>query len=122
MSRFRELSQRVAKQNKEVYLFSQDTPEGIAGMIIEEAEELRKELLQIFVTGQAWKLAGEIGDILYLLIRMGQLSGIDPLDALELKIDRNYEKYAGEIDKGEARRKWETKGGDDRFIEETNHP
>ena len=121
MTRFKELSQRVIKQNEEILLFSQDTPEGIAEMIIEEAEELREELAQIFVTGQVWKLAGEIGDVLYLLIRMGELSEIDPLDALELKIDRNYEKYVGQTDKLEARRKWSEQGGDDEFIERTNH-
>jgi len=106
---------RVIRQNEEIDIFRRDVPEYIAEMILEEAQELVCEFKEAMVTGCAWKLAGEMGDIIYLLIRLSDLTVISLSDALELKIARNKEKYGGQTDQAVAKREWKTKGGDEEF-------
>ena len=110
------LSEIIQEQNGEIPLFKRDTPESVAQMLLEEAQELVDELNEAYVTGCVWKLAGEMGDVLYLLIRLSGMTGIDLCEATELKYKRNIDKYGGQTDQQQARDEWKAKGGDEKFI------
>lgn len=111
------IRREIERQNTTTPLFTEDTPERVAQMIIEEAQELKEELIEAMITADLAKVAGEMGDILYLLIKLEQLTGIDVIKAAQFKIDRNEEKYGGVTDRAEARKSWEAKGGDAAWME-----
>jgi NTP pyrophosphatase (non-canonical NTP hydrolase) len=68
--------------------------EGVAQMIQEEAEELVEAIALYDVLDRGpYEVVSEIGDILYLTLRLCSEMGIDPGDALELKLLRNSVKY-----------------------------
>lgn len=110
------ISEEIIKQNKEIELFEDDTILSVAQMILNEALELVEAVEIGFVTDDLTSVALECADVLYLLIRVFDMLGIDER-VVEIKIKRNYEKFAGQIDKEEARRKWKEKGGDEVFME-----
>ena len=113
----RSIRREIEIQNRETPLFTEDTPESVARMIAEEAEELKHELAEAMVTADLSKVAGEMGDVLYLLIKLEQLTGIDIIKAAKFKIDRNEAKYGGATDRREARDAWEQSGGDNAWME-----
>lgn len=115
--RLNTLRAQVIRQNEETPLFTQDSPESVARMIAEEAQELVEEITEAMVTASVEKVAGEMGDILYLLIKLEAMTGIDLLQATQFKVDRNEDKYGGATDRKRARDAWEQSGGDNAWIE-----
>ncbi len=111
------IRREIVRQNNETPLFTEDTPESVARMIAEESQELVQEIAHAMVTADLAKVAGEMGDVLYLLIKLEQLTGIDIIKAAQFKIDRNEDKYAGATDRKQAREAWEKSGGDEAWIE-----
>jgi NTP pyrophosphatase (non-canonical NTP hydrolase) len=71
-----------------------DDPVVVAKFIREEAGELVEEIEQ---EKPAIAVASEIGDVLYLTLRLCAQLGIDPRDALEMKIVRNSIKYPDSV-------------------------
>lgn len=116
MSHLESLRDRVIAQNQRNELFRQDTPDSVARMIAEEAQELAEEVAEAFITDNAWKVAGEIGDLIYLLIKLEQMLGIDLLEACEFKYERNEAKYGKAKDRATAKSDWKKSGGDVAWI------
>ena len=111
------LTKEVISQNNEIPLFREtDSPENTAGMILEEAQELVKEMKEAFVTDDLTKVAGELGDVLYLALKLCDSLGLNADDVVRIKIARNGFKYKNQTDKETARREWEMIDGDDWFF------
>ena len=108
-------------QNKEIELFNDDDIYSIVQMILDEAQELAEATENAFLTDDLTAVALEAADVTYLLIRLFDKLGIDE-KAVEIKIDRNYQKYSGFTDKDVAKEAWKKRGGDkvwlDKFIED----
>lgn len=115
----RTLTQQVAEQNDAVPLF-RDTDDAffIASMITEEAQELVDELEAASVTDDLTQVAGEVGDVLYLALKMCHTLGLNPDEVIAMKIKRNAEKYGGHRDRATAKREWAEKGGDAIFYQQ----
>ncbi len=120
-----EVSTYIHEQNQNRKLWAEtDTPEHIARMLDDEATELQEALKEAYITGDAFSVASEIGDVLYLVYRLCDLIGINPEQAVEMKITRNGYKYNDHITSngrtGDEARKiskevWEKMGGDKMF-------
>ena len=106
-----ETIRRVLKQNEEIEIFSNDDPLKIAQMILNESQELVEAVEMAFLNDDLTEVASECADVLYLLIRMFNLIGLDE-KAIHIKIDRNYDKYLGQPDSKTAKEEWAKKGGD----------
>lgn len=84
----------INQQNEKRKLWEDnDDPEQLAGMLIEEAQELQEAIQEALVTGDVFSVASEIGDLQYLIIKLCSMIGIDPMQATEMKIFRNERKY-----------------------------
>lgn len=112
------MKELVIKQNEEIEIFRNGSPDEVAKMIYEEAVELLEAVETAYLTDDLTSIVSEAGDVYYLLIRLSSMLGIDLEDALEVKIKRNHLKYFGQTDKAEARRLWEEQGGDHKFFDE----
>lgn len=110
------LSHKIIKQNKEIALFRDNTILSIAQMILCEAQELVEATENGFLTDDLTAVISESSDCLYLLIRLFDLLGIDER-AVDIKIERNYQKYFNQNSVEEARDNWKAKGGDKVFFE-----
>jgi phosphoribosyl-ATP pyrophosphohydrolase len=106
----------ILKQNQEIELFNNDDILAIAQMILCEAQELLEATENAFLTDDLTSLALECADVIYLLIRLFDKLGIDER-AVEMTIDRNYQKYKNQNSVSEARENWKANGGDKVFIE-----
>jgi NTP pyrophosphatase (non-canonical NTP hydrolase) len=103
-----------------------DSPETLIKQIVEEALELEKSAREFESTQNAeYHLVGEIGDVLYLTLKLCDELGIRPEDALELKLLRNSVKYPDHLqsngwDYRKARETsqslWQNLGGDNAFF------
>jgi phosphoribosyl-ATP pyrophosphohydrolase len=111
------IAPQVVEQNKEIELFNDDTALSVAQMIVCEALELVESIENAYLTDDLTLVAGEAGDCLYLLIRLFDLIGLDE-KAVEMKLERNWEKYFGQLSRDEARAKWKEMGGDCKFFED----
>lgn len=110
----RDLTDEVAKQNQEIPLFREtDSPHFVAQMIVEEAQELLKETEMAFLTDDLTQLAGEIGDVLYLALKMCDTLGLNADEIIRMKKKRNSEKYNGHTNQAVAKEEWKQKGGDE---------
>lgn len=120
---FHELMETVRKQNanRENWI-EHDTPEVIAGFVREEAQELKDAYDQ----GKSRvDIASEIGDVLYLTFKLCAQEGIDPRDALEMKIVRNSLKYPDTLNSHNgytqgremSRAIYKAMGGDEAFFD-----
>lgn len=114
---------RQQNQNRELWV-KNDSPEQLAEYLAQEVEELKKAIQEAYITGDVYSVASEIGDLQYLIIRLGELIGIDPIQAAEVKLIRNSYKYADHIaSNGESydeaiatiRQVWQALGGDQQF-------
>lgn len=102
-----------------------DTPEHIVQQILDEAEELMESILNFPAKQDAeFETVSEIGDILYLTLKLCVDLGVDPVQAIEMKLHRNSLKYPDHIQGNglgyeEARRvskeMWKQMGGDHAF-------
>lgn len=70
-----------------------DTADQVAEMIQHEAQELVEAIQEAFLTGEVFPVASEIGDLFFLLIRLCEMTGLDPADVLRMKTKRNAKKY-----------------------------
>jgi len=110
------ISEQVLAQNKEIELFNDDDIYSIVQMILDEAQELVEATENGFLTDDLTAVASECADVMYLLIRLFDALGIDER-AVEMKINRNYQKYMGQNSVKEARENWKARGGDHAFFE-----
>lgn len=123
--RYRQLSDSVIRQNDARLPWSDQTPMDMMDKLSEEIGELRDSMTN---DEDAIHVAGEIGDVLYVLIRLSHELGIDPLDALQMKTVRNGLKYNDALmhtsDVTGAKDLYQWMGGDERFFEwyERNAP
>jgi len=115
----RSLTQQVAEQNEAVPLFKEtDDAFHIADMIVEEAQELVDELRSASITDDLTQVAGEVGDVLYLALKMCNTLGLNPDEVVQMKIARNAEKYGGQTNRDVAKSEWVEKGGDTIFYQQ----
>ena len=110
------ISEQVLAQNKEITLFNDDDIYSIVQMILDEAQELAEATENAFLTDDLTAVALESADVMYLLIRLFDKLGIDER-AVEIKIDRNYQKFKNQNSVSEARENWKANGGDKVFLE-----
>lgn len=101
-----------------------DTPENVAAFISEEARELEEAIQESMVTGDVFSVVSEIGDVMYLLLKLCDSLGIDPEQAAKLKLQRNQFKYGDHVmSNGRAypeavaksKEVWSAMGGDSAF-------
>lgn len=128
---FRVLSDLIYKQNQARENFEDEDPAQLAEFIKVESQELIDAIDQ---DHPAIAVASEIGDILFVTLKLCRQLGIDPRDALEMKMLRNALKYndmsnsVGDYDEGRETGKaiYEGMGGDNAFynafIEIVNDP
>lgn len=114
----RELTKKIAGQNDAIPLFKKtDDAFNMADMIVEEAQELVEELEAASITDDLTQVAGEVGDVLYLALKMCHTLGLNPDEVVEMKLKRNAEKYGGQSDRDTAKKEWADKGGDAIFYQ-----
>ena len=98
-----------------------DDAQSIAKMIEDEASELSQAVEESMVTGDVFSVASELGDVLYLALRMCRELGLDPADLIDMKVKRNSVKYSDAVmnngySREEATRiskaSWKAMGGD----------
>lgn len=70
-----------------------DTALGLAKYLRDEVDELIEVIEMAEIGAGAYEVASELGDVQYLLIRLGELTEIDPVQAGEMKAMRNAKKY-----------------------------
>ena len=104
----------VINQNKDIEIFSHDTPTSLVGMVVDEAQELKEAIDMAFVNDDLTEVASEIGDVFYLMIRLCDELGINWQEATQMKVMRNEAKYKGQPDAQTAKAKWN--GGDVAFF------
>jgi phosphoribosyl-ATP pyrophosphohydrolase len=124
----KELLNRIETQNahRQEWVGS-DTPEHIAGQILDEAQELVESMDNFPVKQDAeFEVVSEIGDLLYLTFKLCVDLGIDPVQAVEMKLHRNSLKYSDHVMSNghgyqEARKlakdMWQQLGGDHNFYQ-----
>ena len=86
------------------------TPSNLAAALCVEVAELQEHFLWATqgevtktVSEKRQKIAEEIGDVLLYLVRLGDKTGIDPVEAAQLKLEQNAKKYP--IDKARGNHK-----------------
>lgn len=117
---FRVLSDLIYKQNQARENFEDEDPAQLAEFIKVESQELIDAIDQ---DHPAIAVASEIGDILFVTLKLCRQLGIDPRDALEMKMLRNALKYndmsnsVGNYSEGREAGKaiYEGMGGDNAF-------
>jgi len=109
------LTQAVIAQNKNRTSWQEhDTAQNVASFLIDESQELDQAVEEAMIGGSAFCVASEVGDVIYLYTKLVslcekeptvyrayyeyalyicELCGIDPNDALKLKLLRNSYKY-----------------------------
>lgn len=122
MGNLERLYSMVNAQHEARQIWHDETPSQITGMLHDEV----KELEEAEKTEDRTEIAGEIGDVLFLTFRLCQKTGINPADALYMKIVRNSMKYPDAILQGDVPREkaieilkyaWKEWGGDKKFYE-----
>ena len=116
---------RTQNQNRKEWVGA-DTAESIAQHILDEAEELVESITNFPVKRDAeFETVSEIGDILYLTLKLCVDLGIDPVQAIEMKLLRNSMKYPDHIQtqglgyeesRKRSKQLWKEMGGDHDFF------
>ena len=110
----KETTKKVMDQDGSIPYFEKNRdPAKTAKMIVEEANELVDAINEAYITDDATSVIGEIADVLYLVLKFCAEMEIDPEKAVDMKIERNYCKYAGATSHLEARKQW---GNGDRLF------
>lgn len=86
------LGYQVIEMNRNRKHFER-TPEELATQIRDEAQELVDEIQEAMITDNAFAVASEIGDLYVLLAQICDQLGINPVDAMKMKVQRNQYKY-----------------------------
>lgn len=125
MSSIEQVRLYIREQNEKRQLWEgNDDPTELAQMIQEEAVELVDSINEAMVTDNVFEVASEIGDVMYLLLRLCDSIGIDPIQAAEMKVVRNAVKYPDHVmsngrnyqeAKEASKRFWDSMGGDAAF-------
>lgn len=101
-----------------------DDAEKVAGMLLAEAQELVQAIQEAMVTGCVFSVASEVGDVLYLTLRLCDEIGLNPAEVVDMKIKRNAMKYSDAVMSAEyepaeavaiSKAVWEIMGGDKEF-------
>lgn len=92
MSSVEKLGEQIVLSNS-IRRHFERTPEEYSLQIVEEAQELVKEIQQSLITGDVFPVAGEIGDLYILLAQLCEDLGINPAEAMAYKAQRNQYKY-----------------------------
>ncbi len=88
----------ISQQNDNRRLWvEEDTPDKIIEMIYAELDELAESIKEAYITGDVFSVASELGDVAYLVHRLGKELGIDVNQATEMKIIRNSMKYSDHV-------------------------
>lgn len=120
MHNIEHLNKQVVEHNGHRKHFDR-LPEELAESIVEEAQELVQAIQESLLSGDVFSVASEIGDVYILLAQLCDDIGIDPAQAIEMKMTRNERKYPDyTMNNGhspqEARRlskdSWKAFGGD----------
>jgi len=118
---FSVLMERIHEQNEQRALWQEhDSPEILGSMIVEEAQELQEAIENV---GEVFEVVSEIGDVLYLVLKLCYDLGIRPEDAVQMKILRNDLKYPADLNshgdyptaRQQSKDVWEALGGDVAF-------
>ncbi len=113
----RQLTQEVAEQNESVPHFrTTDDPVNTVRMLVEEVSELKEELDEAFLTDDLTEIVSEIGDVLFLTLKLCDSLGVNADQAIEMKKQRNMRKYGVHTDKDLAKKEWDMIGGDAWFF------
>lgn len=110
--RFYAVQEAVIKQNEDCPVRNYDVFK-LSECIQTEARELDQAINE----ENPLEVASELGDILYLLCRVSGMTGIDLLDAVEMKLARNELKYNCMLSKDDGRTIYKKMGGDDAFFQ-----
>ncbi len=86
------MNQQVVESNAHRRHFDR-TPEELARQIAEEAQELVLEIQEALVTGNAYTIIGELGDLYILLAQLCYDLDVKPEHAIQYKMARNSLKY-----------------------------
>lgn len=122
MKNLERLYSMVDTQHEARQVWKDETASQITGMLHDEV----KELVEAEKTGEKLEISSEIGDVLFLTFRLCQKTGINPADALYMKIIRNSLKYPDSIMQGDIPREkaieilkyaWKEWGGDKKFYD-----
>lgn len=116
------LMYRVNRQSENKVLWeTNDSPIAVANMIAGECKELQTAIND---DEEAFEIASEIGDVLYLTLKLCSQLGIKPEDAVNMKIIRNDLKYPNDLNsfgdtyegaREKSKTLWEAMGGDIAF-------
>lgn len=123
----KELTAKVSSQNHNRREWAKnDTPESVAHQIVEESQELVEAIANFDTHRDAeYSVISEIGDVLYLALKLCGDLGIDPAEAVELKLLRNSAKYPDyfssngwgyEQSREMSKSLWQHLGGDHAFF------
>lgn len=120
MHQIEHLNRQVVEHNGHRKHFDR-LPEELAGAVVEEAQELQQAIQESLLSGDVFNVVSEIGDVYILMAQLCSDLGIDPAQAIEMKMARNERKYPDyTMNNGyspqEARRlskeSWKVMGGD----------
>lgn len=98
-----------------------DDAQSVVKMLQDEAQELADAVQESMITGDVFSVASELGDVLFLAMRLCDELGFDPADLIDLKVKRNSMKYNDALlNNGYSREKsthlakksWQMMGGD----------
>jgi len=85
------------QQNNRKLWSQEDDAEHVSQMILTESQELVDAINESMVTGDVFSVASELGDVLYVALRLCDELGLDPADVVEMKVKRNSMKYPDAI-------------------------
>lgn len=117
MHPMQEVFRKVIEQNEQIEIFKKDTVSSVSKMILEEAQELVDAVEMAHINDDLTEVASEVADVFYLIIKIFSMLDLDER-AIEMKIERNRDKYLGQPDAQTAKTEWEKNGGDARWFEE----
>lgn len=120
------LRQLVDKQQEARNQWQEGSPADVTRMLHEEVGELAHAIDNYdLLENGVFEVASELGDIMYLVMRLHSMTGLDPEKTLEMKIMRNSLKH-GEFFYNSfeqpdayryARNMWKMMGGDALFYQ-----
>jgi NTP pyrophosphatase (non-canonical NTP hydrolase) len=94
MERLKHLENLVLLQQEQKSAWNEkDTAFSVANLLEGEVQELIEAIEMAEIGAGAYEVASELGDCMFLLIKIANLAGIDLLSALEMKAIRNSKKY-----------------------------
>lgn len=115
---------RVVDQTEQKKLWKDhDSPELMVSMMKEEVVELEEAIQDSLLSGDVFNVASEIGDILYLSLKLCHILGFVPEDVVDMKIVRNDLKYPNDMNsygdyasrRQQSKDMWTAMGGDVAF-------